>query len=119
MSVPSKWFNLLCPCVHVNVDASFVNIETKSSCVGVIRDKQGEWCLGFHSLSHASNSLHAELMTICQGLHVGSEANYIYVALHSNCKQAIDLTNNMNDIHDDFCSDIVMDCRSCDIIFKR
>ena len=111
--------NISHPWVHVNVDASFVDIETKTSLACVIRDYQGIWCQGFYCLSYASNPLHAELLAIRQGLHMASEANYTFIALHSDCQEAVQMVNSTNELYEDFYSDIIMECRELRHYFQE
>lgn len=71
--VNQSWVNIPHHWVHVNIDASLIDIETKTSVAGIIRDKHGLCCLIFYCLSYASNLLHAELLAIRQGLHMAND----------------------------------------------
>lgn len=107
------------PWVYIHVDTSFVDIVTKTSIAGIVRDNQGNWLLGFHCFSYASNPLLAELLAISKGLQVASEANITHITLHSDSKQAIDLINAHEELFDDLYSEIVMDCRELHLYFQE
>lgn len=64
--------------VHVNVDATFINIETVSSIAGLLRSDKGVWIMGFHCPIYATKALHAELLVIRYGLQVASDVMQIW-----------------------------------------
>lgn len=81
--ISQKWKNYSMSYVHVNVDASFMKIETITSIAGVIRNHWVDWIRGFQGLSYATNSLHAECLAIRQGLHIASKAKFSHIVIHS------------------------------------
>lgn len=105
--------------VHVNVDASYVDIETESCIAGIIRNNYGRWKLGFCCLSYTANPLHAELIAIRQGLHIASEEGYTHVALHSDCSQAISMILQSERFEEDFYSDLILQCRELLLYFQE
>ncbi|XP_048491645.1 uncharacterized protein LOC125492934 [Beta vulgaris subsp. vulgaris] len=77
--ISQKWKNYSRSYVQVNVDASFVDIETIASIAGVIRNHQGNWLTGFQSLSYATNPFHAECLAIRQGLQIAIQKKFAYI----------------------------------------
>ena len=115
---PSKWSPSPPLFVHIHVDASFVNIETKSSLAVFVRDCLGGWLYGCYSLSYAIDPYHAELLALRKGFELAREKHYTHAALMSDCKKAVDTINGNVD-HIDFYSDLIMECRELRHYFQE
>lgn len=115
---PSKWRPSPPSFVHIHVDASFVNIETKSSLAGVIRDCFGSWLHGYYSLSYVIDPYHVELLALRQGFEMAKDKQFTHIAIISDCKKAMD-TINGNAKQIDFYSDLVMNCRKLQYYFQE
>lgn len=102
----------------MNVDASFINLQTKAGIAGVFRTSQGQWIVGIQAACYALDPYHAELLAVRNALQEASCRNLPYIILRTDCQRAVQ-TINMELDFDDLHSDIVIQCRELRLYFQE
>ena len=81
--------------MYINVDASFTHI---------VRNRQGEWVIGFSNRTYACNSFMAELKAIELELQIAQNHNIHSAILFSDCTQVINLLCHNDGFSDKYVS---------------
>lgn len=77
---------------------------------GVIRNRKGEWEVGFSQRTFARGNSLAELWAIKLGLQIAKERNIHTATLFSDCVRMINLLGNTDGYADNYLSDLC-ECR--------
>lgn len=71
--------------VKLNVDGSFREGEQRIGGGGVVRNCHGKWEAAFSSMEPGENAFMAELLAICDGLHMTWNAGFRRVIVETDC----------------------------------
>lgn len=93
----SKWCPPTVGWIKINSDGAAAINEEWSKVVGVLRDSNGSWIVGYQRYVGRGSTLTAELWAILHGLQVVKHQRVGKVLVESDCSMAIEMINRCLD----------------------
>ena len=107
--VDGRWFRPPPGYSKLNVDGSFQ--DGKATYGGLLRDTEGNWVWGYTGFCGFTSPLHAELMSLKEGLLALLQCRHLHIIVESDSSEAVNLINGFPDEEHSLLS-VVLECKS-------